>query len=104
MADVTIAAPGKVVGNNDRLALFLKVFAGEVLAAFNGKSVTLGRHIERNISSGKSAQFPLHVAVGAAVECLGNRKAHIRPYFTVLHNAVVKLLCVVRLTVFAVKY
>lgn len=66
MADVTIAAPGKVVGNNDRLALFLKVFAGEVLAAFNGKSVTLGRHIERNISSGKSAQFPVFGRAAAA--------------------------------------
>ena len=66
MADVTIAAPGLIVGGEDRLALFLKVFAGEVLAAFNGKSVTLGKHIERNISSGKSAQFPVFGRAAAA--------------------------------------
>lgn len=78
MADVTIAAPGKVVGNNDRLALFLKVFAGEVLAAFNGKSVTLGRHIERNISSGKSAQFPVFGRAAAAYLKAGGNLDDIR--------------------------
>lgn len=53
MADVTISAPGKVVGQADRLSLFLKVFAGEVLTAYNRVSVTKGKHIERNISSGE---------------------------------------------------
>lgn len=66
MADVTISAPGKVVGNTDRLNLFLKVFAGEVLTAFNRASVTKGRHIERSIDSGKSAQFPVFGRAAAA--------------------------------------
>lgn len=58
MADVTIAAPGQEKGAGDKLKLFLKVFAGEILAAFTERSVTNGRHVERFITSGKSAQFP----------------------------------------------
>lgn len=59
MADVIIAAPGQIQGNDDRLALFLKTFAGEVITAYTQTSVTNGRHIERTIASGKSAQFPV---------------------------------------------
>lgn len=43
----------------DKLALFLKVFGGEVLTAFARTSVTANRHMQRQISSGKSAQFPV---------------------------------------------
>lgn len=43
----------------DKLALFLKVFGGEVLTAFARTSVTSNRHMQRQISSGKSAQFPV---------------------------------------------
>ncbi|CBV65233.1 predicted major capsid protein [Salmonella phage Vi06] len=51
---------GKVVGASaDKLALFLKVFGGEVLTAFTRTSVTASRHMVRSISSGKSAQFPV---------------------------------------------
>lgn len=50
---------GKVTDQKDRLALFLKVFGGEVLTAFTRTSVTTSRHIVRSISSGKSAQFPV---------------------------------------------
>lgn len=51
---------GKGATNNaDKLALFLKVFGGEVLTAFTRTSVTTPRHITRAISSGKSAQFPV---------------------------------------------
>ena len=52
-----IATPGQQ--GTDDLALFLKVFGGETLAAFERTSVTLGRHMIRTISSGKSAQFPV---------------------------------------------
>lgn len=38
-------------------ALFLKVFAGEVLAAFDENHMMKGVFRERNITSGKSAQF-----------------------------------------------
>ena len=39
--------------------LFLKVFAGEVLTAFNVNNIGMGLHRVRTINSGKSAQFPL---------------------------------------------
>ena len=40
-------------------ALFLKVFAGEVLSAFRKATVFEALHTVRTISSGKSAQFPI---------------------------------------------
>jgi hypothetical protein len=39
--------------------LALKVYAGMVLGAFNKATTTTGRRIERTITSGKSAQFPV---------------------------------------------
>ena len=39
-------------------ALFLKIFSGEVMATFNAATVMKERVRQRNISSGKSAQFP----------------------------------------------
>jgi len=39
-------------------AMFLKVFAGEVLEAFDEKNMMMGLTRVRSISSGKSAQFP----------------------------------------------
>lgn len=50
----------------DKLALFLKVFGGEVLTAFARTSVTTSRHMMRSISSGKSAQFPVLGRTNAA--------------------------------------
>ena len=50
---------GKGQSNADALALFLKVFAGEVLTAFTRRSVTADKHIVRTIQNGKSAQFPV---------------------------------------------
>ena len=40
------------------LALFLKIFAGEVLNSYNDKAVMLPRTRVKSITSGKSAQFP----------------------------------------------
>lgn len=50
----------------DKLALFLKVFGGEVLTAFARTSVTTSRHMMRSISNGKSAQFPVLGRTNAA--------------------------------------
>lgn len=50
---------GKGKSSSDALALFLKVFAGEVLTAFTRRSVTADKHIVRTIQNGKSAQFPV---------------------------------------------
>lgn len=63
MANVTIANPmaanGVATTDAEKLALALKVFSGETLTAFERTSVTNGRVLERTISSGKSAQFPV---------------------------------------------
>jgi hypothetical protein len=40
-------------------ALMLKVFAGEVMTAFEQSTTILDKHYVRTIQSGKSAQFPL---------------------------------------------
>lgn len=70
MADekVVISSPGLDSNDSgsDRLKLFLTQFAGEVLTAYRRASVTTGRHLERAISSGKAADFPI----------LGRAKAH----------------------------
>ena len=58
MADATVARLGQIDGAGDPRALFLKVYAGEVLAAFAENNVFMSRHMVRSISSGKSAQFP----------------------------------------------
>lgn len=44
-------------GGDDR-ALFLKMFGGEVLTAFTAATITKGKFREKNISAGKSFQFP----------------------------------------------
>ena len=72
---------GQIEGAGDELALFLKTFGGEVLTAFEDENVTQGRVMERNISSGKSAQFPATGKIGASyhtpgTEILGQNVAH----------------------------
>lgn len=62
----------------DKLALFLKVFGGEVLTAFARTSVTTSRHMTRSISSGKSAQFPVLGRTTAAYLQAGENLDEIR--------------------------
>ena len=50
---------GQANSTGSSSALFLKVYAGEVLTAFEQASVTMDKHVIRSISSGVSAQFPL---------------------------------------------
>lgn len=59
MANASPNFVGQVNNTGAQDALFLKVFAGEVMTAFQEACVTESRHIVRNISSGKSAQFPI---------------------------------------------
>lgn len=53
------ANQGKGQSAADKLALFLKVFGGEVLTAFVRRSVTMDKHMVRTIQNGKSASFPV---------------------------------------------
>lgn len=65
MSNFTVLRPGQVNQSGDAKALFLKQFAGEVLTAFATTIITEGKHRERGITSGKSAQFPVTGKVGA---------------------------------------
>lgn len=58
MANANPTRGGQINGAGDPKAIFLKVFAGEVLTAFMETTQFLTRHTVRSISSGKSAQFP----------------------------------------------
>lgn len=59
MANATPSRLGQVNNSGDTQALFLKVFAGEVLTAFTLKCVMADRQMVRTITAGKSAQFPV---------------------------------------------
>jgi len=63
---------GAINGGADKDALFLKVFAGEVLTAFAEKNVMMDKHTVRTISSGKSAQFPVTGNFSAEYHTPGN--------------------------------
>ena len=58
-----LSRPGQLDNAGDQNAIFLRQWAGEVLATFEEACVMMPCHTVRTISSGKSAQFP---AVGTA--------------------------------------
>ena len=71
MANATPVSVGRVNASGGEDALFLKVFAGEVLTSFERASVTQGSETVRSISSGKSATFPVMGRVAAAYHTAG---------------------------------
>ena len=71
---MAVAAPasiGRINAANAEDALFLKVFSGEVLTAFERASVTQGAEMVRSISNGKSASFPVMGRIDAAYHTPG---------------------------------
>ena len=56
---MAISRPGQSNLAGDALALFLKVFSGEVLTEFETNLVFKDKHFMRQIANGKSAQFPM---------------------------------------------
>lgn len=59
MANATVSRLGQANLSGDVQALFLKVYAGEVLTAFAETNVVLQYVRQRSIAHGKSAQFPV---------------------------------------------
>lgn len=55
MANATVSYPGQANLAGDTQALFLKVFGGEVLTAFEETCLAANAHVIRNITHGKSA-------------------------------------------------
>lgn len=72
MSNATPSRIGSINGGVDKDALFLKVFAGEVLTAFAEKNVMMDKHTVRTIASGKSAQFPVTGNFSAGYHTPGN--------------------------------
>jgi len=64
------AGGGSFAGDN---AMFLKVWAGEVLTAFRKATVFEALHKVRTISSGKTAQFPIIGVNSASYHTPGNQ-------------------------------
>ena len=71
MTAATPVSVGKVNASGSEDALFLKVFSGEVLTAFEQSTVTNGADMVRSISSGKSATFPVMGRVSASYHTPG---------------------------------
>ena len=71
MANATPVSVGRVNAGGAEDALFLKVFAGEVITSFDRASKTAGADMTRSISSGKSATFPVMGRVAAAYHTAG---------------------------------
>ena len=88
MANATPASIPQVNSTGTEDALFLKVFAGEVLTSFDRASKTGGAEMVRSISNGKSATFPVMGRIDAAyhvagAEILGSTANHNEKVITI---------------------
>ncbi len=72
MSNATPSRLGQINQAGATDALFLKVYAGEVLTAFEETNVMMDKHIVRTIPHGKSAQFPATWKTDAAYHTPGN--------------------------------
>ena len=71
MANATPSRIGQTLGAGDTRSLFLKVFSGEVLTTYNAATIMKDKVRTRNITSGKSAQFPAIGKTSAAYHTPG---------------------------------
>lgn len=65
MATANVSRLGQINQAGDELSLFLKKFAGEVLAKYIDSVVMDGKHFVRSIENGKSASFPAVGGIGS---------------------------------------
>lgn len=71
MSNANVSRLGQANGAGDAKALFLKVFAGEVLTAFETNTMLKELTRQRTINSGKSAQFPATFKANARYHTVG---------------------------------
>lgn len=81
MSNANVSRLGQVQGAGDVDALFLEVFAGEVLTAFETQTKLKGLTRQRTIQNGKSASFPAIHKIGTryhtpGTEILGQNVQH----------------------------
>ena len=84
MANATVSRLGQANLASDVQALFLKIFAGEVITAFETATILKPLTRQRQIASGKSAQFPAIYKASASYHTVGNEIVG----KTVAHNEV----------------
>ena len=72
MSNATASRLGQVNAAGDVNSLFLKVFSGEVLSAFERENLMLNMTNVRSITSGKSAQFPITGTISSSYHTIGN--------------------------------
>lgn len=72
MSNATVSRLGQANASGDANALFLKLFSGEVLKTFQQKNKMLGMTFVKNISQGKSSQFPVTGTISSAYHTIGN--------------------------------
>lgn len=78
MSNANVTRLGQINGAGDVDATFAKVYAGEVITAFEQSTVMADRHLVRSIDHGKSAAFPATGLIDAyyhtpGAEILGQR-------------------------------
>lgn len=88
MADAIVSRLGQINGAGAVDALFLKIFAGEVLTSFEQTQVMMDKHQVRTITHGKSAQFPVMGRADAyyhtpGQEILGGKIKHAERVITI---------------------
>lgn len=71
MSNATVLVVGQQNGAGATDALFLKVFGGEVLTAFEEANKVMDKHTVRTINAGKSASFPATWKVNAGYHTPG---------------------------------
>ena len=72
MSNATVSRLGQANASGDANALFLKLFSGEVLKTFQQKNKMLGMTFVKNISQGKSSQFPVTGTISSSYHTIGN--------------------------------
>lgn len=72
MTDVNVSRSGQINLAGDTQALQLKMFSGEVINTFNARCVYQDKQLTRQISAGKSAQFPATGKIAAAYHTPGS--------------------------------
>ena len=89
MTNATVSRIGSnLTGGSDKKELFLKLFSGEVVTAFETNVIMKALHRERNITAGKSAQFPMTWKIGSSyhtpgAEIVGKQMNHSEKVITI---------------------
>jgi hypothetical protein len=71
MVDYTASRPGQINTAGDETALYLKLFGGEVMTAFEQACKFATAHFSQSISGGKSKTFPILGRTSAAYHVVG---------------------------------